>query len=100
MSFLRKIVGLSPKVDCHELLRNGAVLIDVRTPAEFSSGNAEGSTNIPLDKISTKIEKIKQLKKPVVLCCRSGMRSGQATSILKGAGIKDVHNGGSWNNFV
>lgn len=100
MSFLRNIFGLGPKVDCHELLRNGAVLIDVRTPAEFNSGHAKGSTNIPLDKISTKIEKIKQLKKPVVLCCRSGMRSGQATSILKGAGIKDAHNGGPWNNFA
>ena len=100
MSVVRKIFGLGPKVDVHELLRNGAVLIDVRTPAEFSSGNAKGSTNIPLDKISTKIEKIKQLKKPVVLCCRSGMRSGQATSILKGAGITEAYNGGPWNKFA
>ncbi|MBI2280977.1 MAG: rhodanese-like domain-containing protein [Bacteroidetes bacterium] len=100
MSFLRKIFGLGPKVDVHELIRNGATLIDVRTPAEYNSGHAKGSTNIPLDKISTKIEKIKQLKKPVVLCCRSGMRSGQATSILKGAGIKEAYNGGPWNNFA
>lgn len=100
MSFLRKLFGMGPKVDCHELLRNGAVLIDVRTPAEYNSGHAKGSTNIPLDKISSKIDKIKQLKKPVVLCCRSGMRSGQATSILRGAGITDAHNGGPWNNFA
>ena len=100
MSIIRKIFGLGPKVDVHELLRNGAVLIDVRTPAEFSSGNAKGSTNIPLDKISAKIDKIKQLKKPVVLCCRSGMRSGQATSILKQAGIIEVYNGGPWNKFA
>lgn len=100
MSFLRKIFGLGTKVDVHELIRNGATLIDVRTPAEYNLGHAKGSTNIPLDKISTKIEKIKQLKKPVVLCCRSGMRSGQATSILKGAGITEAYNGGPWNNFA
>jgi len=99
MSFIRKILGMGPKVDCHELLRNGAVLIDVRTPAEFNAGHVKGSTNIPLDKISTKIDKIKQLKKPVVLCCQSGMRSAQATSILKGKGIEDVHNGGGWHKF-
>lgn len=99
MSFLRKIFGLGPKVDYHELIANGAVLIDVRTPAEFSAGHVKGSTNIPLDKIKSKTEKIKQLKKPVVLCCQSGMRSGQATSILKGAGITEVYNGGGWHNF-
>lgn len=99
MSLIRKIFGLGPKVDCHELIRNGAVLIDVRTPGEYSAGHVKGSTNIPLDKIKSKADKIKQLKKPVVLCCQSGMRSGQATSILKGAGITEVHNGGGWHNF-
>ena len=62
MSIIRKIFGLGPKVDCHELIRNGAVLIDVRTPSEYSAGHAKGSTNIPLDKIKTKVDKIKQLK--------------------------------------
>lgn len=100
MSIIRKIFGLGPKVDVHELLRNGAALIDVRTPAEFSAGHAKGATNIPLDKIKSKVDKIKQLKKPVVLCCQSGMRSAQATSILKGAGITDAYNGGGWHNFA
>ncbi len=100
MSILRKIFGLGPKVDVHELLRNGAVLIDVRTPSEFSAGHAKGATNIPLDKINANVSKIKQLKKPVVLCCQSGMRSGQATAILKGAGVQDVYNGGGWHNFA
>tara|TARA_R110001592_G_C13184603_1_gene751448 strand:+ start:6675 stop:6974 length:300 start_codon:yes stop_codon:yes gene_type:complete len=98
MSFLRKIFGLGPKVDCHELITNGAVLIDVRTPAEFSAGNAKGSKNIPLDTIESKVKKIEELKKPIVLICRSGMRSGQATAILKRNGI-EAYNGGPWNNF-
>ncbi|MCB9359983.1 MAG: rhodanese-like domain-containing protein [Flavobacteriales bacterium] len=98
MSFLRKLFGLGPKVNHHELIANGAVLIDVRTPAEFAQGNAKGSKNIPLDTIDSKVKKIEQLNKPIVLCCRSGMRSGQATAILKRHGI-EAYNGGTWNKF-
>lgn len=99
MSFLRKIFGLGPKIDHYELLKNGAILIDVRTPAEFKEGHAAGAKNIPLDTITKKIKKFEQLNRPIVLCCRSGMRSGQATAILKRNGIPDVYNGGSWLRF-
>lgn len=74
---------------------NGAVIIDVRTPAEFSGGHVKGSINIPLNTISQNIKKIKKYNKPVVTCCRSGARSGSAASMLSGQGI-EVHNGGSW----
>ena len=99
MSLIRKLFRLGPKVNYHELIANGAVLIDVRTPKEYSSGNPKGSTNIPLDKISGKIGKIEKLKKPIVLCCASGMRSGQATSALKRKGI-EAYNGGAWHKFA
>ena len=100
MSFFRKLFGLGPKVNCHELLANGAVLVDVRTPQEFKEGNVKGSKNIPLDTIPSKIKKFEQLNKPIVLVCRSGMRSGRATAILKSKNIPNVHNGGSWLNFA
>jgi len=99
MSILRKIFGLGPKVDCHELLANGAILIDVRTPAEYVSGKPNQSTNIPLDKIGSKINKIEKLNKPIVLCCASGMKSGQATAMLKRKGI-EAYNGGAWHKFT
>lgn len=98
MNFLRKILGLGPKVDCHELIANGAVLIDVRTPAEYANGKPRNSKNVPLDKIGGKIGNIKKLNKTVVLVCQSGMRSGRATAMLKREGI-DAHNGGGWHNF-
>jgi len=99
MSILRKIFGLDPKVDYHKLIANGAILIDVRTPSEYAQGKPENSTNIPLDKIESKIDKLKKLNKPIVLCCRSGMRSGHATAIFKKNGI-EAYNGGSWNKFA
>jgi len=97
-SFLRNFFGLGPKVNCKELIANGALLIDVRTPSEFAQGKPKGAKNIPLDKINNEVSKIKKLNKPIVLCCASGMRSGQATSILKSNGI-EAHNGGGWYNF-
>lgn len=78
-----------------EMLGNGAVILDVRSPGEYSTGHVKGSQNVPLDSLQHKIEKIKKLKKPVVTCCASGMRSGAAASMLKQNGIEAV-NGGSW----
>ena len=100
MTLLKKLFGLKSKVNCHELLANGAILIDVRTPSEFSQGNIKGSKNVPLNTIENKINKMEKLRKPIVLCCQSGMRSRQATTLLKRHGIKEVHNGGSWQNFM
>lgn len=76
----------------------GAVIIDVRTVGEYKEGHIKGSKNIPLDTIYSKIEEIKKLNKPVIACCRSGMRSAQATSILKQNGI-EVLNGGGWESL-
>ena len=98
MSFLRKMFGLGPKVDCHELLNSGAILIDVRTPREYAQGNVSGSKNVPLDKINEKLKSIKNLNKSIVLVCASGMRSSRATSIFKKNGI-EAFNGGSWSKF-
>ncbi|WP_372753569.1 rhodanese-like domain-containing protein [Mariniflexile sp.] len=76
----------------------GAIILDVRTTAEYQHGNIKGSKNIPLQTISSKINDIKKLNKPVITCCASGMRSGSAASILKSNGIEAV-NGGGWMNL-
>ena len=70
-------------------------IIDVRSPEEFKSGHAENSINIPLQKIEEKLNEIKTFDQPIILCCASGGRSGQATQFLKNSGI-DCSNGGSW----
>lgn len=86
------------KEQLREALSNGAVIIDVRTKGEFSSGNIKGSQNIPLDKIRGQVERIKKINKPVVVCCASGMRSGSAKSILKNNGV-ECYNGGGWQSL-
>tara|TARA_R110001592_G_C13184603_1_gene751447 strand:+ start:6321 stop:6596 length:276 start_codon:yes stop_codon:yes gene_type:complete len=74
-----------------------ATIIDVRTPGEFVEGCVEGSTNIPLDQVPHKIEEFKNMKKPLVLCCASGNRSGQAVQFLEANGVDNIYNGGGWN---
>lgn len=76
---------------------NEATIVDVREPYEFQAGKVEGSINIPLGEVPGRVEEFKNMKKPLVLCCASGGRSGQATSFLAQNGVEDVHNGGGWN---
>ena len=73
----------------------GAVIIDVRTKGEYDSGAIPGSKNMSLQTITTKVNIIKKLNKPVITCCASGIRSGSAASILRAHGI-EVINGGGW----
>jgi rhodanese-related sulfurtransferase len=70
-------------------------IVDVRTTTEFMGGNVEGSINIPLQEIQQRIDELKNLKEPLVLCCASGNRSGMATQFLSQQGI-ECCNGGSW----
>jgi len=70
-------------------------VIDVRTPVEFMGGHVAGSINIPLQEISERIDEIKSLPQPVVLCCASGVRSQQAATFLQSLGI-NCSNAGSW----
>ena len=76
--------------------KSGTV-VDVRTPAEFMGGNVNHSINVPLQEIQQRLNELKQLKTPLILCCASGGRSAVATQFLSSQGIECI-NGGSWLN--
>jgi rhodanese-related sulfurtransferase len=95
---IKKLLGFGAKEDIGKLIRKGAVIIDVRTPAEYASGHIRKSVNIPLDALKAHISKLKK-DVPVITCCASGMRSRAAKSILKAHGFAEVYNGGSWHNL-
>jgi rhodanese-related sulfurtransferase len=78
-------------------IKEGAFLVDVRTPAEFAQGTAKGAVNIPLDQVQKKLASFKG-KKHIVVFCRSGNRSSQAKAILEQNGFTNVINGGTWQN--
>lgn len=77
-----------------QLLEEGAIIVDVRTKGEYSSGYINGSENFPLQDISSKKDQILAMKK-VIFCCASGLRSAQATNYFKSKGLVCI-NGGSW----
>lgn len=95
LQFFKNILGLGPKVDLAALVKNGAQIIDVRTKGEYGGGHIRGSVNIPLQNLQNNCSKIKK-GKPVITCCASGIRSGQAKSILTSKGYTEVYNGGGW----
>jgi rhodanese-related sulfurtransferase len=81
-----------------KLVKEGAVVVDVRTKGEYQAGHIAGSRNIPLDAIKKEVKSLKLLNKPIVTVCRSGNRSGMAKSILTAAGV-EAYNGGAWTNL-
>ncbi len=70
-------------------------VIDVRTNLEFMGGHVAGSVNIPLQELPHKLEDLKNFQNPLILCCASGGRSGQARNFLAQHGFNCI-NGGSW----
>lgn len=95
MGILSNLFGGGRQERVKDLLEKGAIIIDVRTPGEFQRAHNKGSQNIPLPELKGKISKIKAMNKPVVVCCASGVRSGQAKTMLEREGIT-VENAGGW----
>ena len=86
---------MGPKVDYASLVKQGAVILDVRSKGEYQNGHIKGSINISVDTLANNLGKLKK-DKPIITCCASGMRSASAKSLLKSKGFTEVHNGGSW----
>lgn len=91
---------MGPKVDLGQLVKEGALIVDVRTKGEYAGGHVKGSVNIPLDQLSNNLNKLKNKDQAIITCCASGMRSSSAKSFLKQQGYTNVHNGGSWGSVA
>lgn len=87
------------KTDYAALLKEGAVILDVRSKSEYDGGHIKNSVNIPVDQLQKNLSKLKDKNKPIITCCASGMRSASAKSILQNNGYKNVHNGGGWSSL-
>jgi phage shock protein E len=75
--------------------QSGATIVDVRSREEFMGGHVAGAVNIPLHEVPNRMAEFKNMSQPIILCCASGNRSGQATSFLNANGI-ECFNGGGW----
>lgn len=85
------------KSELSKLIKEDAVLVDVRSSEEFAEGSVDGAINIPVDILQDNIEKF-PADKPIIVFCKSGNRAEKARKILEENNILDVVNGGSWQN--
>jgi rhodanese-related sulfurtransferase len=81
--------------EAHELHRDGAVLLDVRSRAEFAERHVQGSLNIPVEELKGRLAEVGPRDRPVVVYCHTGARAGFAVRMLRHAGFARVHNLGS-----
>ena len=85
---------VEPEV-AQRLLKDGATVIDVRTPQEYAGQHLDCAVNHPLESLPNESGKLPP--GVLLLHCKSGMRSNMATQLLKKNGFQNVHNLGSFD---
>lgn len=96
---LKKLFGFGPANNYAELVKEGAIILDVRSRGEFAGGHIKGAVNISVDTLRNNLVKLKDKNQPIITCCASGMRSASAKSILLSNGYTQVYNGGGWSSL-
>lgn len=84
--------GLATKI------RDGAIILDVRTATEYDMGHIPGSINISLGSIRERYNELDP-GKAYITTCSHGLRSVKVEQILKERGFRQVYNGGAWSDL-
>ena len=82
-----------------QILTVGGQLIDVRSSVEFSQGALQGAVNMPIETIHFFAKSIDKTR-PVMLYCRTGLRSGKVKQFLEMLGFDRVYNIGSYQRYA
>ena len=90
--------GLISYMDAKEkIINENAILVDVRTEDEYNENHISGAINIPLDSINEAVSLNQDT--PIIVYCKSGIRSSQALIKLENLGYTDVYDLGSIKNW-
>ncbi|GBF43588.1 rhodanese-like sulfurtransferase [Leptospira ellinghausenii] len=95
---LKKTSGMNQS-QLKEKIDAGALVVDVRTVAEFNSGHFPTAKNIPIDELSKRVDEFGDKNQTIIVYCASGGRSGSAKSFLESIGYKQVINAGGLSNM-
>lgn len=71
---IKRLLGFGPGTDFAELVKQGAMILDVRSKGEYATGHIKGSVNIPVDQLGNNLSKLKDKNRTIITCCASGMR--------------------------
>ena len=99
IQLLKRLFGIGPGVNYGKLIKDGALILDVRYKSEFTGGHIKGAVNISVDALADNLSKLKDKSQPIITCCASGMRSASAKKILQSSGYTQVYNGGGWRSL-
>jgi rhodanese-related sulfurtransferase len=83
----------------HALVKDGARLVDVRSPEEFASEHLDGAINIPVGELENRLSELEPKDQAVVVYCHTGIRSARAASKLAAAGFTKVADLGGMSNW-
>jgi phage shock protein E len=83
-----------------EAVAAGALLLDVRSPGEFSGHHLDGALNIPVGQLRDRLDELGGAGRTLVVYCASGVRSKAAAQVLVASGFKDVRDLGSWRGWT
>ncbi|QQP69347.1 FAD-dependent oxidoreductase [Carnobacterium sp. CS13] len=98
---LNILEGLSESIQWYELEQKqaeGYLLLDVRNPNEVAQGRLEGSINIPLDSLRSRLDELSK-EQPLIVSCQSGLRSYIAERILKQNGFQAINLDGAFSLY-
>jgi phage shock protein E len=85
--------------DVRELVEQGGLLVDVRSPLEFDAGHLPGALNMPIEELESRLVELTDKHRAIVLYCRSGRRSALAAEQLRARGYSNVHDLGAMENW-
>lgn len=94
---LKKGAGGVPNLSTTEAValinRDNAIVLDVRSEAEYASGHIVDAKHIPLDALAERLNELKKYQnKPILVNCQRGMRSAKACDILRKAEFTQLNN--------
>lgn len=96
---LKQLFGIGPGVNYAQLLRDGAIVLDVRTPAEFEKAHIAGALNIPIELLRSNLHRLAEKNKPIIACCTDGSKSWYAKNFLDASGYRLVYDAGNWTKL-
>lgn len=85
-----------------EAVKNGAIIVDVRTPKEFKEKHILGAVNLPIEEIMKGSTQKLPRDKEIVVYCRTGSRSSTSAKVLRGQGwsVYDVATQSDWERKI
>jgi len=96
---LKQLFGVGPKVNYAKLVREGALIVDVRTPNEFTDGHIHGAINIPVEKLRHNFHQFAGKQQVIIACCTDGSKSWYAKNLLDANGYRSVYDAGNWTKL-